>query len=236
MRRKIELYINGSLADIATDALVLMNYKLTDSESPAAVYNSWSQSVVLPRTSRNNAIFDHIYRADHVTRSGKFNALARTPFAIYNEQGEILESGYLKLTDMDEVQYNATLYGGLGGFLFALMYNADGSKKSLADLQYFDDPIGGDDELNFNITRDAVREAWRTIGGLQAHSDLWNIINFAPCYNGIPGGDFDAKKALRYHAHIGVNGAERIVVSRHTCVGDRIKQSGLANIGQTDNT
>lgn len=214
MRRKIELYINGSLADIATDALVLMNYKLTDSESPSAVYNSWSQSVVLPRTSRNNAIFDHIYRADHVTRSGKFNALARTPFAIYNEQGEILESGYLKLTDMDEVQYNATLYGGLGGFLFALMYNADGSKKSLADLQYFDDPIGGDDELNFNITRDAVREAWRTIGGLQAHSDLWNIINFAPCYNGIPGGDFDAKKAFCYDGCYGVIGDDGNHTSR----------------------
>ena len=116
MRRKIELYINGSLADIATDALVLMNYKQTDATAPAAVFNSWSQSVVLPRTSKNNAIFDHIFRADHVTVAGKFNALARIPFTIYNEQGEILESGYLKLTDFDDRQYNATLYGGLGVF------------------------------------------------------------------------------------------------------------------------
>ena len=102
MRRKYSLYINGTLADIATDALVLMNYKQTDATAPAAVYNSWSQSVVLPRTSKNNAIFDHIFRADHKTTSGKFNALARTPFTIYNEQGEILESGYLKLTDKAE--------------------------------------------------------------------------------------------------------------------------------------
>lgn len=194
MRRKIELYIDGSLADIATDALVLMNYKQTDATAPAAVYNSWSQSVVLPRTSKNNAIFDHIYRADHVTVSGKFNALARTPFTIYNEQGEILESGYLKLTDMNEAQYNATLYGGLGGFLFGLMYNADGSKRSLADLVY---TSGGDEhEFDFKITRDAVREAWRHLNGLETHSVPWAYINFAPCYNGLPGNGFNSKRAF----------------------------------------
>ena len=194
MRRKIELYINGSLADIATDALVLMNYKQTDATAPAAVFNSWSQSVVLPRTSKNNAIFDHIFLADHVTVSGKFNALVRTPFTIYNEQGEILESGYLKLTDMNDVQYNATLYGGLGGFLFGLMYNSDGSKRSLADLIYTN---GGDEhEFDFQITRDAVREAWRHLNGLETHTVPWSYINFAPCYNGLPGGDFNSKRAF----------------------------------------
>ena len=216
MRRKIELYINGSLADIATDALVLMNYKLTDAESPTAVYNSWSQTVVLPRTSKNNAIFDHIYRADHETTSGKFNALVRTPFVIYNEQGEILESGYLKLTDITETQYSATLYGGLGGFFFSLMYNSDGSRKTLADLQYTEN--GGDSELDFNITRDAVREAWRTINGQQAHSDLWNIINFAPCYNGIPGGVFDAKRAFCYDGCFGVKSEDGNYKSRRSHV------------------
>ena len=194
MRRKIELYINGSLADIATDALVLMNYKQTDATAPAAVFNSWSQSVVLPRTSKNNTIFDHIFRADHVTASGKFNALARTPFTIYDEQGEILESGYLKLTDFDDRQYNATLYGGLGGFLFGLMYNSDGSKRSLADLVYT--PGGDEHEFDFKITRDAVREAWRHLNGLEVHNVPWHYINFAPCYNGLPGNGFNSKRAF----------------------------------------
>lgn len=204
MRRKIELYINDVLADIATDALVLMNYKQTDASAPAAVYNSWSQSVALPRTSKNNAIFDHIFRADHVTTSGKFNALVRTPFTIYNEQGEILESGYLKLTDITETQYSATLYGGLGGFLFGLMYNADGSKRSLADLVY---TSGGDShEFDFKITRDAVREAWRHIDELEAHATPWDYINFAPCYNGLPGGDFDSKKGFCSTNCYGVTG------------------------------
>lgn len=204
MRRNLELYINGVLADIATDALVLMNYKQTDATAPAAIYNSWSQSVALPRTSKNNAIFDHICRADHVTAVGKFNPLARTPFVIYSDTGERLESGYLKLTNIDELQYSATLYGGLGGFLFGLMYNPDGSKRSLADLIY---TSGGDEhEFDFVITREAVRQAWRTIDGLQAHADKWNFINFAPCYNGLPGGDFNSKRAFCPSNCYGVTG------------------------------
>lgn len=216
MRRKYDLYINLQRADVNADALVLMNYKMTDAESPAAVFNSWSQQLALPRTSRNNAIFDHIYRADHRTVSGKFNPLERTPFEIISETGEKLEAGYLKLTDISETEYTVVLYGGLGGFLFSLMYNADGSKKSLADLQYTDG--GGDGELDFNITRDAVREAWRTIGGQQAHSALWNIINFAPCYNGIPGGDFDSKKAFCYNDCYGVKASDGGYNSRRSHV------------------
>ena len=38
------------------------------------------------------------------------------------------------------------------------------------------------------------------------------------------------------HAHIGVDGAERIVVRRHTGIGNGIKQSGLAHIGQAYDT
>ena len=214
MRRTYELYINGTLADIATDALVLMNYKQTDAESPAAVFNSWSQSVALPRTSKNNVIFDHIFRDDHITTSGKFNPLVRTPFVIYSQTGEILESGYLKLTEITETQYNATLYGGLGGFLFGLMYNPDGSKRSLADLVYTN---GGDEhEFDFNITRDSVRDAWRRVTGLDGNPSKWDYINFAPCYNGLPGGDFNSKRAFCPVTGIyGVTGSESGYTSRH---------------------
>lgn len=193
MRRKIELYINGELADINTDALVLMNYKQSDASAPAAVYNSWSQNVALPRTSHNARIFGHIERTDRTTADG-FNALIRTPFVIYNEKGEILESGYAKLNDITPLQYSLTLYGGLGGFLYGLMYNADGSKRSLADLVY---TSGGDEnELDFQITRVAVRDAWRQIADLETTDAKWDVINFAPAYNGLPSGDFDAKKAF----------------------------------------
>ena len=40
----------------------------------------------------------------------------------------------------------------------------------------------------------------------------------------------------RNHTHIGVDGAECVVVCRYTCVGDSIKEGGLANIGKSYDT
>jgi len=48
-----------------------------------------------------------------------------------------------------------------------------------------------------------------------------------PLQTGVGNGD---------HTHIGVNGAEGVVGGFSTGVGDCIKQSGLADVGQTDDT
>ena len=37
------------------------------------------------------------------------------------------------------------------------------------------------------------------------------------------------------HAHIGVDGAEGVVICRNAGVGDGVKKGGLAHVGQTDN-
>ena len=38
------------------------------------------------------------------------------------------------------------------------------------------------------------------------------------------------------YAYIGVNGAERIVIRRHTCVGNGIEKSGFSHVGKSDDT
>ena len=45
MRRKIELYINGNLADLSDQGLVLFNYSLTDLQKPTAVKNGFSKQI-----------------------------------------------------------------------------------------------------------------------------------------------------------------------------------------------
>ena len=197
MRNKVNLYIAGQLTDISSDALVLMNYRAEDLQNPAIVKNSYSQSLTLPGSPQNNAIFGHVARSDHHSGSGgagvAFSALKKTDFQIISEDGQLLESGYVKLETIerkaDAVSYKITLFGGLGAFLYGLMYDADGNKRSLADLDY-------GTPLDFVINRDSVREAWRQQAGVERTSDRWDVINFAPCYNGIPGGGFQANKAF----------------------------------------
>lgn len=205
MRRKIELYIAGNRVDLGEDAIILFNYTQDDLTNPAVVKNSYSSTVTLQGTAKNNAIFGDVFRLDRLTvpssegRAGRnFDPLRRTPFAIYSEAGEILESGYVKLDSITRrgglVEYNVTLYGGLGSFFYALSYNEQGEKLTLADLDFLqtDSPAT---ELDFDITAAAVQAAWDALDS-GAPAGKWSVINFAPCYNGIPDGEFSADKAL----------------------------------------
>ena len=196
MRKNVTLFIGDIQADLDNDALILFNYTQEDLQNPTIVKNSYSQQVTLKGTDVNNRIFGTYFRNDRLTGSG-FNALQKTPFTIYNEMNEVLESGYCKLESVTQkkadITYKVSLYGGLGGFLYGLMYDADGNKKTLADLIY---TSGGDaHEFDFRINRDAVKSAWRKLSGY-IESDIWAHINFAPCYNGLPAGSFAANKAF----------------------------------------
>ena len=207
MKRKIYLYIADQRADLGADTLVLMNFAFTDATKPTAVKNSYSKQITLPGTPTNDTIFGHFYRLDRRTFSG-FNALRRTPFSIRDDAGRILQSGYLKLDSVTRKGnivsgYKVTLYGGLGAFLYALAYDENGDKRTLADLDYLG---GGSGELDFKITAANVRAAWtRVMGDIPAeYNSIWDVINFAPAYNGVPDGDFDAGKAIAYASSWGL--------------------------------
>lgn len=205
MRKNVTLHIGGIQADLDSNALILFNYTQEDLQNPTIVKNSYSQQVTLKGTDVNNRIFGTYFRNDRVTGSG-FNALAKTPFKIYNEMNEVLESGYCKLESVEkkgaDISYKVSLYGGLGGFLYGLMYDADGNKKTLADLIYTSN--GDSHEFDFPINKDAVASAWMRLQGDSTQDVIWDHINFAPCYNGLPGGGFAADKAFCPTACYGV--------------------------------
>ncbi len=309
MRRKISLYIGDKEVDLADQSFILFNYTMDDLSNPTIVKNSFSQQITLPGTPTNNKVFGGIWRSDHEPGSGgtgvDFNPAVKTSFTIYNELNEILESGYCRMDQIVKkpggVEYKVTLYGGLGGFLYNLAYNSDGSKKTLADLSYLptsvdqnDDLVlgmyvdaqgrilpsptacyggmvavspgdevkiknngylwmitaykdgvvvpsagtsglyswvvpsgvngmiityrqseadktllitrsGSSEELDYMINANAVLNAWERQAGDTSKSSLWDILNFAPCYDGIPGGSFDATKAIVKAGNVGLS-------------------------------
>lgn len=209
MRRGIRLYIGDAEADLSTDSLVQMNYKADDLNNPAVVKNSYSQQVTLPSTRNNDAIFGMMFRADRRTTAGNggtgtdFSPLVRTPFSIYNEAGELLESGYMKLDTVTDkngtVTYGVTLYGGLGSFFYTLSYDDEGNELTLADLPLLsDDP---EDKIEFTINKETVAEAWAALRAGTAGP--WQVVNFAPAYNGLPDGDFSADVGVGNPANVG---------------------------------
>lgn len=209
--RRITLYIDGHKADMDASSLVLFNYAASDLSSPAAVKNTYSQQATLPATANNDRIFGSIYRADFRVRlngNDAFNPLVRTPFALYDETGAILESGYLKLNNTknkDGVRsYVVTLYGGLGSFFYTLAYDDEGEAMTLGAL-----PLLGDDpaqKIDFRITAETVDKAWRRLANptaANAEDRQFDAVNFAPAYNGLPAGEFDASKGVGKPLNVG---------------------------------
>lgn len=211
MRRKITLYIAGERCDLSSASLILYNWTQEDAANPTAVKNAYSQQVTLPGTAANNRIFGDIWRPDRTTaENGQwtgtgFDALKKTPFDLYADTGEILQSGYVRLDSIERkgcrVSYKVTLFGGLGSLFYSLSYSNNGEVMSLADLDYTD--LGGPGELDFRITAANVLAAWADLG--TGDDPIWRVINFAPAYEGIPDKDFDATKAVVDPADVGLS-------------------------------
>lgn len=200
----IDLYIGGKRVDLADDSFVLFNYTKTELSSPETIRNAHSQQLTIPSTATNNAIFGASYRLDRRTGYGAFDSIKKTPFIIYTETGEVLESGYCKLDRIhykgrEIYSYYVTLYGAIGGYFYDLSVMADGTAMNLGHLQY--KTSEGEDWTpngkSIDLDASTIYGCWDEIGrkAIFGNPKWATILNFAPCYNGIPA-DFDAKKAL----------------------------------------
>ena len=234
MRQELSLFIGDKEIEFKSAPDILYNYTVTDSTNPTAVKNSYSKTVTIEGTNANNDVFGHIWNLERVQHYGTgiysgadFNPIKKADFTLYLN-GSIYETGYCKLDVVrktgNRVEYDITLYGGLGEFFYNLTYShneageVEGSDKlTLADLDYSDEDDGyADPDLSFKINKDTVWDAWQTIcggnGDIVAYSEdevkekggrpnaylydnKWLVVNFAPCYNGLPE-DLDAAKVL----------------------------------------
>jgi len=206
MKRKVQLYIAGRRVDLGDDSWILYNWTRENLANPTAVVNSSSHQVQLPGTCRNNSVFGAAFRLDRKTVFGvrydgtQFDPTRKTPFTLYNEDGTVLEAGYCRLDKVNSRSrihaYTVTLYGGLGSFFYALANTEDGKERTLRDLIWKDK--NGNDVTDFAVTpvaSDTVRDAWYHLAGSTPAATFWNIVNFAPAYNGLPK-DFDASHAI----------------------------------------
>ena len=214
MRRKIELYIGGEKADLSDQSFVLFNYAQTDVMKPTAVKNSFTKQVTLPGSPANDAIFGCYFRADRATIGVEsvgpsFAAGRKTSFTIYDDLGQIIETGYVRLDEVTRkgrvvTGYKVTLFGGVGSLFYALSYTQEGEKMTLADLTYIN-VLNHTAELDFIINATNVTAAWnRLAAAAGAVTQKWDVINFMPAYEGLPDGDFDADKGYGLWYQLGL--------------------------------
>ena len=193
---RARLFIGEMEADLTGSPDILFTFQTDDVSAPSAVKNSYSKTVTLVGSKRNNRIFDQYWLNGHTTLDGGFDPSKKTPFKIFVDS-ELVQEGYCRLdkvTTKDNLpSYSLSLFGGLGEFLYALSEKEDGSKKTLADLKWFvNEDASTPTDLSFTINQDTVKTAWDE---LQSYSSKWSVLNFAPALNGIPQ-NFSADKCL----------------------------------------
>ncbi len=202
MRQDLHLFIGGKEVEFNNDPKILFNFKETDLENPTIVKNSWTKTITINSTPANDDIFTHFWNLERTQGGGiNFNAMVKTPFELFINNA-LVQNGYAKLDNIkmsnNSIQYQISLYGGLGDFFYNLSYvqgSVGDEKKTLASLIYINSEISTEPDLNFTINRDTIKAAWDTITETGTQLDKWKVINFAPVYNGIPD-DFDADKVL----------------------------------------
>ena len=186
----IELYINNQQVQFNKPPEINIVLQHEDVHNPTIVKNSFSHTIKVNGTKENNKLFNCFYENNRITGNEVFNPNIKVPFVLYNN-GDVVEKGYCKLIEVkrkgNDIEYSIQLFGGLGQFLYNLSYNEEGEELRLSDLTYTDD----DSKLNFVVNKDTINDAWSS--NIFDDNSIYSLINFAPCYNGIPE-DFDSNK------------------------------------------
>lgn len=219
----------GEQVDLSSSPDILYNYVADDIMNPSVVRNSYSKTITIPGTDRNNRIFNQYWNLERINFGEGFRANRKNSFSIYKDS-TLYETGYCRLDkitrNLGRITYQLSLFGGLGDMLYSLAYSDDastgeGRQKKLSDLIYRYEEGGDIVDFDFTINKDTVKEAWDNIG---TFSSKYRFLNFAPAYNGLPS-DFDANKVL-----INVQGAAQSVPSGARRPASR---SGMAIITAT---
>jgi hypothetical protein len=136
-----ELFLEGELADIRQDLGMQLNFNIDDINKYGSRDTSFSKTIVLPGTARNNKLLGFVgelgsnntYAPGAANIGSNFNP-AQTTKAELRANGLLLLKGVFRLTgvvkDRDMIEYEGNLFGELGGFIASI------GRGKLEDLDF----------------------------------------------------------------------------------------------------
>jgi len=157
-----ELYIQGLKVDIDQKISIQLSYAIDDVAKFSSRETSFSKTIVLPGTGRNNQIFGFIYdlasfnyEQPGAANIGAIFNVAQTSRAELRLNGLLVLRGVFRIVnivkDKDIIEYEGALFGELSGFI------AEIGNKKLEDLDF--------NEYNHTYTRNNIINSWDTING-----------------------------------------------------------------------
>jgi len=137
----IELFVENSIVDINVGFATLLTMAIDDIKDFGAKNTTFSKSIILPGTKRNNTLFGNIfdvsgsndYNPLTANKAINFNAAVSAKAYIFADNIQIFKGTFRILEiviDNGNIEYEAVVFGELGGFIAKL-----GNKK-LEELDF----------------------------------------------------------------------------------------------------
>jgi hypothetical protein len=143
-----ELFVENYQVDITSDIDAMMTFAIDDIKDFSARNTTFSKTIVIPGTANNNKVFGNIFDPNQSRYSDPNQTNINYNFDISRSASCILFQGNMQVfkgiirimqivIDKDNIQYECSLFGELGGLILAL-----GTKKleeldfSLYDIVY----------------------------------------------------------------------------------------------------
>jgi hypothetical protein len=136
-----ELYIEGERADLSKDMSSLITYSIDDVKDFSARSTSYSKTIVLPGTQKNNKIFGHLFNiasSNEYNASGSnigynFNPSLSAKCILFQDNIQVM-SGGLRVLEIiqigDVIEYECAIHGNLSSLSYAL------AGKLIQDLDF----------------------------------------------------------------------------------------------------
>lgn len=134
----VELYIDGAKLDLTDEVVIPLTLRVAEIRNPSKRSDSFSKTVKIPGSRRNNEIFGHTYDIKTVSQTPtngnnfqNFNRKKKADFIIFQNGSSIL-SGTAELRSVDNTNgniiYNVVLFGKLVNLINTI------SDRELIDL------------------------------------------------------------------------------------------------------
>jgi len=150
--------------DLFEDTPITLNFNILDISEPEKRKTNWSKTIALPRTKRNNKIFNHIFE---ISGDSRLNPNLRKSVIILQDGIEVMR-GSMKIEDIVEGQYLVLISGD-----FTNIFTQLGNSR-LRDLDM--------NEWKHDWDQTSIESSWVNAnfknGNLSITADIGPTLNF----------------------------------------------------------
>lgn len=201
----VRLYIQEREVELDESVQFAITKQFEDISNPTSIINTWSKSIDIPFTEKNNQLFGNLFDPDRQVISGNvltgmyFDPHKKIDFRL--DWGDnVLLSGYLKVNEIKQNNgkgsYNVTLFGELGKLFDEFKKITMDLESDVEDKYKLDTSKYVDEELDARL----VYSSWNSNGQITPDMldsagrkyTFTNYVGFAPNNSKNEGFDYDS--------------------------------------------